>query len=285
MTTSMPPVKIVVDSTADLPPELAAELDITVIPCLLRFGNQSFREGVDISQSEFFARLRTDPHFPSTAAPAPGVFEDAYRRLADETKAIVSIHVSARHSGIFNAARLGAEAVADKVNVVPVDSGQISLGMGLMAIAAAEAARDGASLTDVLYLVDELRSRTHLFAVPDTLDHLRRSGRVNQLVARLGNLLRIKPILHVHLGEILLQERLRSWGRALQHMAQIAHSMAPFERVALVHIQRLEAAEALGQALVDLLPPGTATFEAGVTIGIHVGARAAGIAFIRTGGA
>jgi DegV family protein with EDD domain len=277
----VPPVKIVVDSTADLPPEVTTELGITVVPCLLRFGNQSFREGVDISRAEFFARMQTDPNFPSTAAPAPGVFEDSYRRLAGETEAIISIHISARYSGIFNAARLGAEAVADNLNVVPVDSGQISLGMGILAMTAAEAAQDGASLAEVLNLVDDLRSRAHLFAIPNTLENLRRSGRVNQLLARMGDLLGIKPILHVHKGEILLQERVRSWGRAQRRLIQIAQSMAPFERVALAHIQRLEAAEAVGRALTDLLPPHTSTFEAGITIGIHVGVRAVGIAFIR----
>lgn len=278
----MPPVKIVVDSTADLPPAVAADLDITVVPVLLRFGDQTFREGVDISRSEFFARLQTDPHFPSTAAPAPGVFEEAYRRLVAHTDTVVSIHLSPQYSAIFSAACLGAQSVAEGLRVVPVDSGQISLGMGMMATVAAEAARDGASLEELLGLVDDLRRRIHLFAIINNLDNLRRSGRVNQLVARLGNLLRIKPILHVHQGEVLLQERVRSWGRAQQRLIEITRSMAPFERVTLAHIQRLEAAQALGQALADLLPPHTSTLEAGVTIGIHVGVGAVGIAFIRT---
>lgn len=277
----MPPLKIVVDSTADLPPEVVADLGITVVPCLLRFGNQSFREGVDISRAEFFRRLQVDPHFPSTAAPAPGVFEDTYRRLATETDVVVSIHIGPQYSGIFNAARLGAEAVADTLRVVPVDSGQISLGMGLMTMVAAEAARDGVSLEGVLNLLDDLRGRTHLLAMLDTLDNLRRSGRINQLVARLGSLLRIKPILHVHQGEVLLQERVRSWARAQQRLIEMIRSMAPLDRVVLTHIQRLEAAEALGHALTGLLPPRTHTFEAGVTIGIHVGIGAAGIALIR----
>lgn len=277
----MPPVKIVVDSTADLPPELMAELDITVVPCLVRFGDQTFREGVDITRAEFFARIQTGPHFPSTAAPAPGIFEDIYRRLAAETEAVVSIHLSSQHSGIFNSARLGAEAVAESLRVVPVDSGQISLGMGLMAMVAAEAARDGASLVEVLDILDDLKPRTHLFAIPSTLDNLRRSGRITQIVARLGNLLRIKPILHVHQGQVLLQERVHSWGRAQQHLIQTVRSLAPFERVVLAHIQHPEAAQALGHALADLLPPGTFTYEAGVIIGIHVGVGAVGIALIR----
>jgi DegV family protein with EDD domain len=277
----MPPVKIVVDSTVDLPPELMAELDITVVPCLVRFGDQTFREGVDITRAEFFARLQTGPHFPSTAAPAPGVFEDTYRRLAAETEAIVSIHLSSQHSGIFNSARLGAEAVVDSLHVVPVDSGQISLGMGLMAMVAAEAAREGASLAGVLDILEDLKPRTHLFAIPRTLDNLRRSGRITQIVAHLGNLLRIKPILHVHQGQVLLQERVHSWGRAQQHLIQTVRSMAPFERVVLAHIRHPEAAGALGQALADLLPPRTFIYEAGVIIGIHVGVGAVGIALIR----
>jgi DegV family protein with EDD domain len=280
----MPQVKIVVDSTADLPPEVTADLGITVVPVLLRFGDRTFREDVDISRAEFFARLQTDPLFPSTAAPAPGVFEDVYRRLAAETDAVVSIHLSSQYSGIFNAARLGAEAMADSLRVVPVDSGQISLGMGLMAMSAAEAARDGASLSQILNMMSNLKQRTHLFAIPSTLDNLRRSGRINQIVARLGNLLRIRPILHVHQGEILLQERVRSWVRAQQRLIQIVRLMAPFERVVLAHIQRLEAAEALGHALGDVLPTQTFTFEAGITIGIHVGLGAVGIVLIQAHG-
>jgi DegV family protein with EDD domain len=277
----MSPVRIVVDSTADLPPEITAELGISVVPCLIHFGEETFREGIDISRAEFFRRLQTDPNFPHTAAPAPGLFEETYRRLAAETDSVVSIHLSAQYSGIFNAARLGAEAVADSLHVEPVDSGQISLGMGLMTIAAAEAARDGASLEDILDLVEGLRERTHLLAIIDDLDHLRRSGRVNQLVARLGNLLRIKPILHVHQGEVQLQDRVRSWGRAQQRLTEMVRSMAPLERVVLGHTQRPEAANALGQELADLLPPLTYIFEVGITIGIHIGAGAAGVAFIR----
>jgi DegV family protein with EDD domain len=277
----MLPVKIVVDSTADLPPEVVADLDVTVVPVLVRFGDQVFQEGVDISHTGFFERLQTDPHFPSTAAPAPGTFEDTYRGLAAETEAVVSIHLSAQYSGIFNAARLGAEAAADTLTVVPVDSGQISLAMGLMAMVAAEAARGGASLAEILYLLEDLKPRTHLLAVLNTLDNLRRSGRVNQLVARMGDFLRIKPVLHVHQGEILLPERVRSWGRAQQHLIQMVRSMAPFDRVILAHIQRFEATEALGYALSDLLPPNTYTYEAGITIGAHIGAGAAGVALIR----
>ena len=277
----MSPVRIVVDSTADLPPEVAADLGISVVPCLLHFGKETFREGIDISRAEFFRRLQTDPDFPRTAAPAPGQFEDAYRRLAAETDTVVSIHLSSQYSGVFNAARLGAEAVGDSLRVEPVDSGQISLGMGLMVMAAAEAARDGASLAEILEMVDDLRGRTHLLAIINDLDNLRRSGRVNQLVARLGNLLRIKPILHVHQGDVLLQERVRSWGRARQQLIEMVRSMAPFERVVLAHIDRPEAADALGEELADLLPPRTYTFEVGVTIGIHVGVGAAGVAFVR----
>jgi DegV family protein with EDD domain len=276
----MSSLRIVVDSTADLPSEVAAGLNITVVPCLLRFGNQSFQEGVDISRGEFFARLRTDPNFPATAAPAPGVFEQVYRQLAHQTDTVVSIHLTAHYSGIFNAARLGAQAAADRVHVVPVDSSQISLGMGLMAIAAAEAARDGASLQEVLTLLDDLKHRTHLLAIPETLDSLYRSGRINQLVARLGTLLRVKPILHVYQGEVTLQERVRSWGRAEQRLVEIVRSMAPLQRVILAHIQRPEAADKLGQALSDVLPPRTFTSEAGVTISIHVGLGALGIALI-----
>ena len=275
-------VKIVVDSTADLSPEIAADLDISVVPCLIRFGDRTFRDGVDMSRAEFYARLQTDPHFPGTATPAPGVFAEAYRRLAAEADAIVSIHLSANYSGIFGAARLGAEAVADSQRVVPVDSGQVSLGMGVMAILAAQAARAGASLEKILDLVEGLKPRTHLFALLDSLDSVTRGGRINPLVARVGNMLRVKPILHIHQGQILLHDRPRSWERGQQHLVTSVRALAPFECVALIHTQRPEAAAALGEALADRLPPQTHTFEAGVAIGAHAGRRAVGVALVRT---
>jgi len=277
----MLPLRIVTDSTVDLPSEVTARLGITVIPCLICFGQQSFREDVDITRAEFFERLRAASDFPSTAAPAPGVFGQVYRRLAAETDTIVSIHISAHYSGIYNAARLGAQTMPGNLDIVVVDSGQVSLGMGLMVMAAAEAARDGASLPQVLSLLDDLKPRTHLFAIPDILENLYRSGRINQLVARLGTLLRIKPILHVHQGQVLLDERVRSWGRAQQRLIEIVRGMAPFERVVLAHVQRPEAARLLGEALGDLLPRQTFTFEVGAAISSHVGLGAAGIALVQ----
>jgi len=273
-------VKIVVDSTADLSPEIVADLGITVIPCLIRFGDRTFREGVDMSRAEFYTRLETGPHFPGTATPAPGVFAETYRRLAAD--AIVSLHLSANYSGIFGAARLGAEAVAGSQRVVSVDSGQISLGMGVMAIMAAEAARAGASLGKILNLLEDLKPRTHLFALLDTLDSATRGGRINPLVARIGNMLRIKPILHIYQGQILLHDRPRSWERAQQHLVASVRSLAPFERVVLLHTQRPEAAAALGQALGNLLPPHAYTLEAGATIGAHAGKKAVGVALVCT---
>ncbi len=277
-------VKIVVDSTADLSPEIAAGLDISVVPCLIRFGDRTFREGTDMSRAEFYARLQTDPHFPGTATPAPGVFAEIYRRLAAEADAIVSIHLSANHSGSFGAARLGAEAVAGSQRVVPVDSGQVSLGMGLMAILAAQAARAGASLEEILDLLEDLKPRTHLFALLDTLDSVTRGGRINPLVARLGDMLRIKPILHIYQGQILLHDRPRSWERGQRHLVASVRALAPFECVALIHTQRPEAAAALGEILADLLPPQTYILEAGVTIGAHAGRRAVGVALVRAHG-
>ncbi len=275
-------IKIVVDSTADLSPEIAADLDIGVVPCLIQFGKRTFRDGVDMSRAEFYARMETDPHFPATATPAPGVFAETYRRLADKADAIVSIHLSANYSGIYGAARLGAEEVAGSQRVVAVDSGQVCLGMGLMAITAARAARAGASLEEILDLLEDLKPRTHLFALLDSLDNVSRGGRINPLIARVGNVLRIKPILHIYRGQILLHDRPRSWEHAQQHLAASVRALAPFKCVALIHTQRPEAAAALGEMLADLLPSQTYTLEAGVTIGAHAGKRAVGVALVCT---
>jgi DegV family protein with EDD domain len=186
-------VKVVTDSTADIPEELAAELEITIVPCNVHFGLETYRDGIELSKEEFYTKLKTSPILPTTSAPAAGLFEITYRELASETDQILSIHLASALSAIYNSAYLGAKAVSG-VEITLIDSGQVSMGLGWLVISAAQAAQEGQPLAQIVALVEDTRPRVRVFAALDTLEYLRKGGRVGKTVAALGTLLNIKPL-------------------------------------------------------------------------------------------
>jgi DegV family protein with EDD domain len=191
-----------VDSTADLPPELVEQWNLAVVPCLVHFGQTTFREGVDLGRAEFYRRLAAAEVSPTTSAPGPGVFEEVYRRLAAGCDQIVSVHLSSKLSAVFNAARLGAQEVTG-AEIAVVDGGSVSMGLGWQAVLAARWARQGRSLEEIVDGLTASRPHARVFALLDTLEYLRRSGRVNRVVAALGALLNVKPLVSVEGGEVL----------------------------------------------------------------------------------
>lgn len=273
-------VRVVVDSTADLPPELAAEWGIVVIPCLVHFGQQTFREGVDLSCAEFYRRLERGQGLPTTAAPGPGVFADAYRQLAAETDHIISIHLSSKLSAVYNSARLGAKDI-EGTKVAVVDSGTVSMGLGWLAVMAARAARVGYSLKEIIGVVEAARPRARVFALLDTLEYLRRGGRVSRVVAALGALLDVKPMLSVEGGDVLPLGRIRSRGKAVAWLVSLVEEIAPLDELAVLHTRALEAARALAERLATFFPRRRMVIaEVGPIIGTHVGPNGLGVACV-----
>jgi DegV family protein with EDD domain len=275
-------IRIVTDSTCDLAPATADRLGITVVPAYINIGDQSYLDGVDLTRRQFYADLPSYPVPPTTAAPASGTFTEVYERLAGEgATQIISIHVSAKLSAILNAARLGAEAT-DAVPVTLFDSQQLTLGLGLLVLVAAEAAAAGKRLEDILALLNERLPRTHVYAQLDTLEYLRRSGRVSWAQFGLGTLLKIKPILHVHDGVVSIAEKVRTSKRAQERMLEMAMALQPFERLAFLHTNAPEAAAALREQVNHLLPEGATAEAVEVTpaVGAHVGPGAVGFALI-----
>ncbi len=294
-------IHIVTDSTCDVPAEVAEALNITVVPVYINIGKASYLDGVDLSRREFFTNLASYPTMPTTAAPAVGTFTAVYQQLADQgATEILSLHIASALSATSNSARLGAEAV-EGITVTIFDTQQITLGSGLLVIAAAEAAADGKSMPEIVKMLESQVCRTHIFAVLDTLEFLRRSGRVSWAQFGLGTLLRVKPILTVHAGEVLVAERVRTQKRAAARLINIAEKYHPFERLALLHANAPEAAQKLQTQLQHLLPDGKQMFgkrlprvqletvghedgplqmEITPAIGAHVGPGAVGFAFI-----
>jgi DegV family protein with EDD domain len=273
-------VRVVTDSTADIPPQLAEELGITVIPCNVQFGLESYRDGVDLTREEFYAKLVESPELPTTSVPSVGVFTETYRELAKETNEIVSIHLSSSLSALYSTACLGAKDVAE-VKIKLVDSRQASMGLGWLAIAAAEAAKEGRGSEEIVAIVKDMIPRTRVLAALDTLEYLRRGGRVSTLVAALGTVLSIKPILEIKEGEVLPKDRVRTREKSIRRLVEIVRDSAPFERLAVIHANVPEVAKRLVEMLSPYHPAEKILIaEVGTVLATHAGPGAIGAAFV-----
>src|SRR5512137_456971 len=173
-------VKIVTDSTSDLPPEVARELGITVVPAYVHFGSQSFRDGVDITPEQIYERMLSGPVHPTTSSPAPGDFTDVYNRLSGETDEIVCLTVTSKQSAIYEAAMTGKQSFKGKSRVEVIDSQSVTMGLGLMAMLAAREARSGKTIDDVLESVRGAIPRTHGMALLETFKYALKGGRLGR---------------------------------------------------------------------------------------------------------
>lgn len=274
-------VKIVADSACDVPEHLARELDITIVPVYINIGNQSFLEGVEISREQFYQNLPTYPVYPTTAAPAVGSFTAVYDDLAAAgATEILSIHIAASLSATYNAARLGAEAA--NANVTVFDSEQITMGSGLQVIAAAEAAAAGQSVAEIVAMLRQRVPRTRVFGMIDSLESLRRSGRVNWAQFGLGTLLQIKPVMMIRQGDVSVAARIRTRKKALSHTIEMVQQLGPFERLSIIHVNAPEAAAELRQMTDGVFSTAHPPMTMGITpaIGTHLGLGAVGFACI-----
>jgi DegV family protein with EDD domain len=275
-------IKVVTDSTCDLPASIVTAYDITVLPCYINLGETSYLDGVELSRQEFYTRLPGCETPPTTSAPGIGIFVQAYETLAAAgASEVISIHVSASLSNIVNIAELASEAT-DAVPVTVIDSGQLTLGTGLLVLAAAQAAAGGGSAADILTLVRAKAPQIFSFAALDTLEYLRRSGRVSRIQFGLGTWLQIKPLLKMHNGNLTL-ERVRTRKKALERLVSLVDDLGPLEQLAVVHTHAPQRAEALRHQARHLFPGGEAPLSAEVTpaIGAHVGPGAVGLVAMR----
>ena len=270
---------IAADSVCDLPAELVASLGVSVIPTYVNIGGESIADdGMGLDRERYYRELPSLTVQPKTAAPSPGDAAAFYQRMLDKgAEHIVSIHVPENLSGVINAMRLGAEAVGrDKITLI--DSLQLTFGIGLQVWAAAELAREGAGLEKILEQIERARKHCKVYAIIDTMEYLRRSGRVNTLVASVGGLLRIKPIISVSEGEIESIGRLRTWSRAEQRLRELTRVEAPLDRLAVMHIANRAGAESFLESIQDIAPSDTLVIETTPTLGTHIGPGSIGVA-------
>ena len=276
-------VKVVTDSTSDIPSELAAELGVAVVPATVIFGEESFKDGVEISREEFYRRLTTGKTTPTTTQPSVGDFLEVYKPLIEEGHEIVSVHVSGKLSGTVNSARLAAAELPGAA-VEIVDTELASAGTTLAAKAAAEAARDGADAASAAQEARAAAVNTEVKFTLDTLEYLRRGGRIGGAQALVGSILSMKPVLKLENGEVHTHEKVRSRGKAVARMKEIASEGAPYEEIAMMHSSSEEEAAAMAAHLAQLTDKAVLTVRIGASIGAHTGPGALGFALRRKGG-
>ncbi len=230
----MTDISLVTDSTADIPGDLIESYQIEVVPNLIMIDGVSHQDGAGISRQEFYDRLPWLDPPPTTATASSGTYSAIYERLIRQgARTVLSIHAAERLSGILNAASSAAQSFGEKVHVL--DSGQVSLGLGFQVLAAAEAIRHGASLENVLHLLKDVRKRVRLVAMLDTLEYVRRSGRVSWARARLGNLLQIKPFVELRDGIVLSLGESRTRHKGIQRLKEFLIRLGSLERLAILH--------------------------------------------------
>ena len=291
-------IRIVTDSTADIPDRLAQELEIGIIHDYINFGTQSLKDKVEISRSAFYERLVDVSTLPTTAAPGVGEFEEVYRRVGAPEAAVISLHPPASFSVLYNTAYLAAQSFP-KGRVTVIDTGQITMGMGWLVLAAAKAAQAGRSVSEIVQLVTNMKRRARVLAVLDTFEFLRRSGRVNWTKALVGTLLRIKPTIEVRDSQLLPLERVRTRRRAMERLVELVEALGPLEALAILHSNWPQGAADLQHRLAHLctedgkrlrrLSGATArvlaqfpilTVDVTPVIGVHVGPYGLGIAAV-----
>ena len=273
-------IRIVTDSTCDLPEEIIKRQAITVIPLYINQGEKTFRDGVDLSREEFYAQLPAYNPPPTTAAPGPEVFSEVYERLADSgAKHILSIHISESLSTTINSARLAAEKFT-RIPVTVLDSSQLSLGTGFLVDIAAQLAAAGKKVEEIISTLQQLMKRTYVFASLKTLKYLHRSGRMNFALAGLGEILQIKPLLHMNQGKPTAH-RARTQKRATERLMEWLNEYAPYEKLAILHAGVLDEAKALYELARSFFPPGEILIaQITPVLGAHQGVGALGFACI-----
>ncbi|MDP6349166.1 MAG: DegV family protein [Chloroflexota bacterium] len=275
--------RIVTDSTAGLPADLVQELNITVVPLIVRFGSEALHEGTEITNAEFYHRLTVDPDHPSTSQPSPGEFITAYQSIADDADDIISIHITSELSGTFDSATSAGASDEVAVPVHVVDSRSASIGLGFLAVLAAERARDGVSVPEILQELDAWIQRGRTCFLLDTLEFLHRGGRIGAAQAFLGSLLRVKPVLHVVNGVIEPLDRARSPRKAIDRIVRYIREEAddgPLPYAGLLFSTDREMADRLRERIDAEFEVGRwFVAEIGAVIGAHVGPSAIGVAF------
>ena len=242
-------LKIVMDGAGDIPKAWLSEYDVQVIPINIHFDNKMFRQGVDLSNDDFYRIAKTSGVIPKTSQPTPQQFVEFYKRIAQASDTILSLHVTSKLSGTFNSAVLAAQELKNKLNIIPFDSGSGSAAIGFMCKEVRQLEKAGATLQAILTRLEVIRQNVNVVLTLDTLEYARLSGRVKALPAALAALVKIKPVIILKDGALDMREKVRTRQRAINRVLEIIYERVDdrLVNVAVVHSQSLEAAKELMQ--------------------------------------
>jgi DegV family protein with EDD domain len=272
-------IGVVTDSTADVPPDLAAELGISVVPAQVIFGETTYQDGVDLSAQSFYDKMAQSPELPHTSQPPVQAFVETYRRLLDREgcQAIFSIHLAKTLSGTLNAAWAAAQSLPDPSRIEIVDSGQVSMALGWAVVTAARVAKSGASRAQVGAAVQRALPRLRTVAMIDTLENLYKGGRIRLFSAALGTVLQIKPLVSLQAGEISVWSKVRTRSRALNALVARIQEFGPVEEIAVLHAGVPDLVQVLAGRLRETLPgQEMRVMPAGAALVSHLGLGAVG---------
>ncbi|MFC1846790.1 DegV family protein [Chloroflexota bacterium] len=265
-------VKVVTDSTSDIPAEIARDLGINIVPCYVRFGKEVFRDGVDLHNEEFYKKLIISDIHPNTAQPSPGDFVDVYNKLAESTDSIVSIHISSKLSGVYNSALQAKKLVVSKCQIEVVDSLFNSAGLGLITITAAKLANSGANLHTVMAEVKRSISEVKMLGIFDTLKYMIRGGRITKLKGTIASVIGVKPMLTFRDGEIIQSGLARTYSKGMDKLVTFVKDNMPVASISISHSDFKEGALDLKERLTGIFLGETIFIsELGPALGVHGG--------------
>lgn len=273
-------VRVVTDSSCDLPADMVAEHGIEVVPLTIRFGAEELVDRVDLTPGQFWARCASSSALPETAAPAPGAFEQVFRRAAAAgADGVVCINLASKLSATSQSAQTAAQAVADDVPVTVVDSRTVTLGLGMIVVEAARLAAGGAALEEVAKAAEDLAGRTRVHGALDTLEYLKRGGRIGAAQALLGSILSIKPIIEVRDGAVEPGPKQRTRSKALAYLASRVASEPAVANLAVLHGDAPDLDTFLRLLEPHFPPERIVIGDLGAVVGTHAGPRTIGVAY------
>ena len=265
-------VKVITDSTLDIPPEMADALDITIVPVYVRFGDVVYRDGEEITSDEFFKKLTSLPVHPATSQPTPEDFVKVYSKHCTEVDGIVSIHISSKISGTFNSALLATRTMETPYPIEVIDSKFNSAGLAMVVMAAARMANKGASIQDIITGTYKIIDQVHMFGMFSTMKYLARSGRVSKAVAAAANILDVKPLLTFSDGEIVRAGLVRTMAKGIDRIYDFVGKKVPIQELMIVHSAVPDQANKLKLRLTEFVPEDRISIaKLGAALGVHGG--------------
>lgn len=274
-------IRFVTDSTCDIPPNLLEKHGISVIPAFVNYGGKSYADdGLELNREVYYNQMPTMSKQPTTAAPSPGLAEKIIKEAAEKADHLILITAPASLSGIHNAFRLGASDLPPDSYTL-IDSGTLTMGLGFQILVGAETAAQTGSVEQVLDAIKRVRANEHVYAAPESMEYLRRSGRVGWAAASAAALLQIKPIVSATENEVESVARVRTFGKAIDKLVELALADAPLDRLALLHANNPDGAQEIKNRLGNNAPAETYLINITPAIGTHIGPRALGVSTLK----